>query len=267
MTTTAVLFDLDDTLLVEEASAEEAFVAACELAREKYGIDPGALHQSVRRVARSVWQAAPTIDYCRTIGISSWEGLWARFLGDDPNLEALRAWAPDYRRQAWSGALEEHGVNDIPLAERLAEAFQHERRLRHVVFPDVETILQELGRSYRLGLITNGAPDLQREKIRGSRLAHYFDSITISGEVGAGKPDPRIFAAALDSLSAKPAEAVMVGNSLKRDIAPAQQLGMTAVWVNRCGSACNSDVTPHAEITSLSELPALIENLQKNEND
>ncbi|NQU06993.1 MAG: HAD family hydrolase, partial [Candidatus Abyssubacteria bacterium] len=200
MTTTAVLFDLDDTLVVEEASAEQAFLAACELAREKYGIDPGALHQSVRRVARSVWQAAPTIDYCRTIGISSWEGLWARFLGDGPNLEALRAWAPDYRRQAWSGALEEHGVNDIPLAERLAEAFQHERRLRHVVFPDAETILQELGRSYRLGLVTNGAPDLQREKIRGSRLAHYFGSITISGEMGAGKPDPAIFEAALDSL-------------------------------------------------------------------
>lgn len=194
------------------------------------------------------------------------EGLWARFLGDGPNLEALRAWAPDYRLDAWSGALEEHGVNDIPLAERLAEAFQHERRLRHVVFPDAETILQELGRSYRLGLVTNGAPDLQREKIRGSGLAHFFDSITISGEIGVGKPDPRIFRVALDSLGAKPANIAMVGNSLKRDIAPAQRLGMRAVWVNRTGSACNSDITPRAEITNLSELPALLEKLQKNEN-
>ena len=262
----AILFDLDDTLIVEEALAEEAFLAACGLAREKYGVDPAALHESVRSNARRIWQAAPTIGYCRIIGISSWEGLWARFLGDDSNLEALRAWAPDYRREAWSAALAEHGVDDTPFAEQLGETFPKERRARHVVFPDAEDALRELRNKYKLGLITNGAPDLQREKIQGSGLALYFDSITISGEIGVGKPDPRIFRAALDALEVGPDPTVMVGNSLKRDIAGAQRVGMRAIWLNRSVAACRSDMVPHAETANLSELPALIEKLQKSEN-
>lgn len=264
MPITAILFDFDDTLVVEEASAEEAFLAACELAREKYDVEVSALHESVRRNARRIWQAAPTIDYCRAIGISSWEGLWAGFLGDDPNLAALRKWAPEYRREAWSAALEEHGIDDVSLAERLAEAFRQERRRRHIVFPDAENVLQELRREYRLGLITNGAPDLQREKIEGSGLAHYFDSITISGDVGVGKPDPKIFGAALDALGVEPEATAMVGNSLERDVAAAQAVGLKAIWLNRAGAACRDDVRPDAEITNLSELPALIEKLQKD---
>ncbi len=256
-----ILFDLDDTLVVEEASAAAAFLAACELARERNGIDPAALHDSVRRCARQIWKAAPTHPYCSRIGISSWEGLWARFLGEDPNLEALREWAPDYRREAWSAALAEHGVNDAALAEGLAETFPKERRKRHVVFPDTVPVLQDLRGSFRMGLITNGASDLQREKIQGSGLAQYFDTITISGELGVGKPHSRIFTSALNALSAQPATTIMVGNSLRSDIAAAQAVGLRAIWVNRSGAPCRDDVTPDAEIANLSELRTLIEKL------
>ena len=116
MPITAVLFDLDETLVMEQASNEAAFLATCELARRRYGIDPQALTQSVRQRARELWRASPTIDYCLSIGISSWEGLWARFLGDDPGLRALREWAPAYRLEAWSGALADHRVHDAALA-------------------------------------------------------------------------------------------------------------------------------------------------------
>jgi putative hydrolase of the HAD superfamily len=44
----AVIFDLDDTLVVEQASVDGAFLATCALAWEKYGIDPEQLHQTVR---------------------------------------------------------------------------------------------------------------------------------------------------------------------------------------------------------------------------
>ena len=257
----ALLLDFDDTLVVEEPSAEEAFLAACELAREKYGIEPAALHESLRNNARRIWKAAPTHPYCRAIGISSWEGLWARFLGDHPSLRALREWSPDYRREAWCAALAEHGVDDIQLAEQLGEAFPEERRKRHVVFPEAEAVLKELRNRFKLGLITNGASDLQREKIDGSGLAHYFDSITISGEIGVGKPDPIIFKAALDSLGATPDTTVMVGNSLKSDIAAAQAVGLKAIWINRSASTHDGEIKPDAEITSLSELLTLIERL------
>ena len=262
MTITTILFDFDDTLVVEEPSVKEAFLAAGELAREKYGLDPAALHESLRRCARTIWKAAPTHEYCRTIGISSWEGMWARFLGDHPSLKSLRAWAPVYRLAAWTAALAEHDINDVALAEELAEAFPEERRKRHILFPGVEDVLKTLCDKFKLGLITNGAADLQREKIEASGLARYFDSITISGEVGVGKPDATIFSAALTSLDADPSMTVMIGNSLKSDIAAAQAVGIRAVWVNRTGAACRDDVRPDAEITTLSELPSVIDRLQ-----
>jgi len=97
-------------------------------------------------------------------------------------------------------------------------------------------------------------PDIQRGKIEGAGLGGYFDSITISGEVGVGKPDARIFETALDALAVHPGTALMVGNSLKRDIAGAQGAGVRAIWLDRSGTAQCEDVTPYARITSLGEL-------------
>jgi len=260
MATTAILFDLDDTLVVEEASAEASFLATCERALERYGLDPKALCQSVRHHARQLWRASPTIAYCRAIGISSWEGLWARFLGRDPNLKVLREWAPTYRREAWSRALAEYGIYDLPFAEQLAAMFQDERRSRYVVFPDVEPALKNLRKIYRLAIVTNGVPDLQREKLEGAKLAGYFDEVIISGEVGIGKPEPRIFALALDKLDVSPKMVVMVGDSLARDVLGAQQAGLRGIWINRSGTDSGEDeITPDAQIANLSELHDVIQ--------
>ena len=170
MEITHVLFDLDDTLVAEESSAEAAFLATCEHARERYGVDPHALYRAVRERAREAWFAAPTHAYCQAVGLASWEGLWARFTGDDPSLEALRRWAPAYRRVAWSRALQDLGVRDAPFAERLAAIFPAERRARHVVFPDVEDTLAALHGVWRLAVLTNGTPGLQRERRSRGRV-------------------------------------------------------------------------------------------------
>ncbi len=254
MRTTAILFDLDDTLLVEEASVDEAFLATCEHARERYDIDPEELHQSIRRHARELWHAFPTITYCQSAGISSWEGLWARFLGDYPNMKTLRKWAPTYRREAWTRALANYGVHDSSLVEHLSATFREERNSRHVLFPETKEVLRELQSAYRLALVTNGIPDLQQEKLSKSNLTKYFEVVIISGEIGIGKPDPRIFALALDRLDVKPEMAVMVGNSLARDIVGAQQAGIKAIWINRSEADLREGITPDAQITSLTQL-------------
>ncbi len=87
----AILFDLDETLVVETASVAAAFLVTSELAHLRYGIEPQSLVQAVRRHAGELWRAAPTITYCRAIGISSWEGLAANLDGPDPQLAALAA--------------------------------------------------------------------------------------------------------------------------------------------------------------------------------
>jgi len=250
----ALIFDLDDTLVVEKASAEAAFLRTCELARLRYGIDPAALHATLRRTCRRFWHNAPARAYCVEIGISSWEGLWARFHGRRESLQILRAWAPRYRRDSWRQALREHGVDDETFALELAETFPTHRRELHVVYDDVRPTLEYFGRSHRLGLLTNGAPDLQREKIEGAGVARYFDDIVISGDVGVGKPDPRIYEIMLSRLSATPVQAVMIGNSLTSDVAGPQRVGMKAVWLNRAGQAHADGVTPDLEVSDLNEL-------------
>ena len=257
----AIIFDLDDTLLVEEASAEAAFVVACELVYKKCGIAPGDFNLTVRQKARELWHKSPARDYCVAIGISSWEGLWARFEGDDPNLKIMRKWVRGYQRQAWANALAEFGVKDESLVPLLAETFQSHRRQRHIVYSDVEPVLKKLQQSYKLALVSNGAPDLQREKFQGSRLGPYFDIVVISGEVGIGKPDPRIFEIVLGRLGVSAEMAVMVGNSLKSDIAGGQQVGLKAVWLNRDNKDNDNSVKPDYEINNLNELLQILDTL------
>ena len=255
----ALLFDLDDTLIPDERAAEAAFLAACAPVAERYGLDPASVAVSAGAGAGQLWRASDHIDYCQSIGISSWEGLWAGFTGDTPELRKLRAWAPTYRREAWRHALAHHGVNDPAYAEHLAERFRHERRQRNAMFPDAADLLPKLARRLPLALVTNGAPDLQHFKIDASGLRPYFQTIVVSGEVGIGKPHPRPMQVALQQLGCDPARAAMVGNSLTSDIAGAQNAGVHAVWLNRDGAPLTGDAHPDTTITSLNELPSLIQ--------
>ncbi len=263
VTIRALIFDLDDTLLVQDARDDEVILAVGEQAAARYGIDAAALPRAVRQQARQIWYDAPTGPYCQAIGIGSVEGLWAHFHGQggntDRRLASLRRWAPDYRRAVWSQALTECGVDDAVLAEALAEEFMRERRLRHVVFPEVEAVLQDLRRrDYLLAILTNGAPDLQREKVQGLGLSDLFDAIVVSGEEGIGKPDPRIFAHVLEALDMTPAQAAMIGDNPLRDIVGAQAAGIYAVWLNRTGAVLEGEVLPDAEIASLTDLHAIL---------
>jgi putative hydrolase of the HAD superfamily len=247
----ALIFDLDDTLVVEKASAETALLQTCAAAQERYGIDPAALHATLRQTCRRRWHRSPARAYAVEVGISSWEALWAEFEGDDENLKILKGWAPEYRTSSWQEALCCHNVDDVDFALELADAFPLHRRKLHVVYDDVRPMLDELRAVYRLGLLTNGVLDLQRRKIAGSDLEDYFHHIVVSGEVGFGKPDVRIFQTMLSSLDVAPDEAIMIGNSLVTDVQGAQAAGIRAIWLNRDGESRGAEVTANYEISDL----------------
>lgn len=254
----AVLFDLDDTLVVQRASDEAALLAACRLAAPD---DEGAgrLAAAVRAHAAKLWHEAPTTAYCQAVGISPIEGLWAGFSGDDPSLRALQGWRPTYLQGAWHGALAECGLDDPALAASLALSFQEERRSRHQLFPEVHAVLGSLQQHYTLGVVTNGAPDLQREKYFGADLAGYFETFIASGDLGIGKPDRRIFSTAMLRLGAWAEETVMVGDSLSRDMLGAQNAGLRGIWIDRLGEASTEQqIMPDACLESLSQLDALL---------
>ncbi len=234
----AVLLDLDETLIHERASTDAALLATLADPCSVRGWDAGALGRAVLEEAGKLWRAGPHHAYCVHIGISSWEGLWATFaVGDDPDTAGLRGWAPTYRREAWRRGLESAvGVEDPDLCADLAERFVSERGQRQVLFRETLPVLTALRvAGMRLCMVTNGDRDLQRRKAAGSGLVPLFDHVVVSGELGVGKPEPEIFEYALGLVGARPEEAVMVGDSLPRDMAGGQAAGVWTVWLDRFG--------------------------------
>jgi len=246
-----LIFDLDETLVVNEPSAVDAFMEVCAEAERRCGLKAETLYPAMRENARRLWRNSPMHDFCVNLGLSSWEGLCSTFQGDYPNFGPLSQWAKHYRFEAWNIALEECGVYDSTLAAQMAESFVRGRR-RHIrLFGDARPCLVELSRLHTLGLITNGAPDLQQEKIDATGIRSFFEVIVISGELGYGKPDPRIFESAARRLGVDPRFAWMIGDSFQRDIVGAKAMGMNTVWVNRSGERSDVSLLPTVEVSNL----------------
>ena len=256
-----IIFDMDDTLIIEEASATNAFLETCRQAEESCGIQPDKLHTTVRQTARELWHKSPARQFCLDVGISSWEGLHGRFEGDSPNLKIMRAWAPGYRLNAWYNALMKFGIADTELAAQLADAYVKNRQNYHILYDDAEPCLDELSKLYRLTLLTNGAPDIQRDKINSTGIGRYFTDIIISGEVGYGKPDPQIYNLALSQLGATPENTWIIGNSLESDIAGAIAADMKTAWLNRNGVPRDESIIPDLESPDLYQFTATFKQL------
>jgi putative hydrolase of the HAD superfamily len=251
----AIVFDMDDTLVVDMAAADAAFLETARLAADRYGIDAQAMVKAVREQARPIWHASPAREYVVKVGPSSWEGLWAKFEADDPNVKILHDWAPTYRLSAWSAALAQFNIHDPAFAQTLADEFPVQRRRQHRLFPDALAVLDALRGTFKLGLVTNGLSCLQREKLNGVGIAPYFEAIAISGDLGIGKPHPAIFHAVLDPLGVSPDQTLMVGNSVKGDIGGARATGMRAILIDRGDPHGQDDtIEPDAVIHELAEL-------------
>lgn len=257
----AILFDLDDTLLDEASAVAESYRATAALAAGRGDLPVEQLQQVARETARRIWLAHPDHPYAKRIGVSSWEALWARFLGDRPEVKRWRSWAPTYRHSVWSDALEQLGVRDEELAGRMADGFVTNRRRLHPLFPQTRStlgLLRERG-AYRLGLLTNGLSCLQREKIHGAGLEAYFDAICVSGDLGIGKPEALPFRTVLGAMGVDPADAVMVGDNPERDIGGAHRLGIRTVFVEQGTHGDKPGPEPDARIPNLGPLPDLVD--------
>ena len=97
---------------------------------------------------------------------------------------------------------------------------------------------------------------MQRDKVFRFGLLELFDSISIEGELGFGKPDPRMYTRALEALDVAPADAWMVGDHLEFDIAQPQRMGLLVVWVDGRGAGvpATSTVRPDRILRRLSDL-------------
>jgi putative hydrolase of the HAD superfamily len=107
-------------------------------------------------------------------------------------------------------------------------------------------VLRTLRRGWKLGVLTNGEPHVQRRKVAALGVGDLVDAVLFASECGdgAGKPAPSAFRAALDRLNVKAASAVFVGDDPRTDIEGAAAVGMKTIHVTsyfgedeRCGAA------------------------------
>lgn len=254
MITKAVLLDLDETLMPEHSVDVLALTAVIHQLDNQCKIDVDRYLLSVQQISREEWVNNPQFDYCSTIGISPIEGLWGEFIGDNPALKAIRDWVPEYRQKVWQRVLNGLEIEDSFLVDMLTNSFPVERRDRHELYPEVEHVLKKLQNQYRLALITDGASDIQGRKIQYTGLTNYFDIIFISSRFGFGKPNAKIFQAAIDHLGVDRGVTVMVGDNLDRDIFGAKRLGIRAIWINRQNKSFDGISRPDAVIRTLDEI-------------
>ena len=122
---------------------------------------------------------------------------------------------------------------NTPDALAIAALYRREHQGNRVLVEGARDLLEALQQQTQLGIVTNNATAEQIEKLRALNIAHFFDTIVISEDVGVTKPDKRIFEIALERLGARPTEVVMVGDSLSADIEGATNAGIASVWLNR----------------------------------
>jgi len=95
-------------------------------------------------------------------------------------------------------------------------------------------LLETLHGNYRLAVVTNTVTMHEHHAwlaLNKASLGEFIDAVVTSIDVGAAKPDGKIYLEALRKLDAKPSEAVMIGNRLKTDIFGAKRLGMKTIYL------------------------------------
>lgn len=219
----AVFFDLDDTLC--------GYWDACKIGlRETFEIHCPEGHTAESLVRH--WAAAFR-EFCPNLREF---GLY------DPYLKSGEITRTEQMRRT----LARLGIEDAEHAARLSQCYMERRDANLALFPDALDVLNRLREAgYRLGLITNGPADIQRQEIETLGIGHYFDPIYIEGELGYGKPDPRVLPSAEAAVGCPPEQILFVGNSFGHDIAPAIEAGWRTAWIRRA-----SDVPPSADETA-----------------
>jgi putative hydrolase of the HAD superfamily len=226
------LFDLDGTL-IDGGGLPEAMRATCEaVAAAVPGIDPEALARA---------------------NTAAWQRLWPE-LEDDYMLGGRRG--DDIGRDVWRAALAAVGVQDEERLDRTIAEWGRQEHASLRLYPDALPALDALRRDdVRVGMVTNGAGTVQRNKLAAVGILDRFDPLVVSSEAGFAKPDPAIFEIALAAAGADAAETWFVGDNLWHDIPGATTSGIRTFWLDRGGAGLPEDgPRPDAVIATLAEL-------------
>ena len=226
-----VTFDLDNTLwdveptLLQAEQAQQAW-----LLEHRPGAVEGYDHEALWQFKKSVWRRHPHL--LHNVSEMRIQMLYELQIAAGYGEEAARSGA----RDAFSAFLQE--------------------RHKVVLYEEALGVLRSLSRRFTLGALTNGNADIYK-----TDAGEYFDFAFLAEEIGAGKPHPDMFRAALEQSGASPAEIVHVGDHPDHDIRGASAVGMRTVWMNPRGMEWPGGERADREIDNLLQLPAAIDSI------
>jgi putative hydrolase of the HAD superfamily len=158
-------------------------------------------------------------------------------------------------RKSWMKCLADDVGLDYSFVEKGFEVFWLARN-EVTFYADALETLENLAKSYTLGVISNG-----NASVHHIGIGHLFDFALSSETAGVAKPHQDIFHQALALASTEKKEMVYVGDDPKRDIVGARGAGLHAIWFNPTLKAWPGGQVPSAVIRHLSELEEKIEKL------
>ena len=109
---------------------------------------------------------------------------------------------------------------------------------------EARPMLEELHEKYPMMLVSNFYGNID-EVLRSYGIRHLFKGIIESAVVGIRKPNPTLFRLGVDALELNPDEVLVVGDSLRKDIEPAEQLGCHVLWLKGKGWTEEEDQQTH----------------------
>lgn len=119
----------------------------------------------------------------------------------------------------------------IPLAIEMGKEHLENTTRFFRLLPDAEDVVRTLATKYPLVIVSNGFIEVQYRKIDRSGLRDCFSWIVLSEEVGAQKPNPKIYERALELCGCRASEVLMIGDSWTSDIQGAINAGIDQLWV------------------------------------
>ncbi|MGE0802724.1 MAG: HAD family hydrolase [Lautropia sp.] len=164
---------------------------------------------------------------------------------------------PDVLRRAYEEFCAKYGIPEDPDEK---EFFAGSVKL-WPTFEDTRESMKYLARHFRIGLLSN--IDDASLAYSHRKLGITADVVVTAQRVGAYKPDHAHFMAGfgdLEKLGISPAQILHVGQSLRADVIPANQLGVRCAWINRPGRSLGArpedavGSNPDLTFTSLADL-------------
>ena len=227
-----ITFDLDNTLWDVEPALLRAEDAQQDwLRRHRPGAVEALDHEALFEFKKSVWKRHPELVH---------------------NVTAMRIQTL-YELQVNAGYADAEAREGARLAFDVFLAERHQVQL----YEEALGVLEVLARDYTLGALTNGNADIYK-----TDAAEYFDFAFLAEEIGASKPHPDMFEAALVHAGVEAWQIVHVGDDPDHDIRGAQEVGMRTVWMNGRVKEWPGGPRADREISNLRDLPAALASIQ-----